>query len=194
MCSICYGHILYDHPMGVMRRLLRRCGATIYTVYKFNLRKLSYVKKCLAHLVFFILYQVKACEAKNVGYMCLQWVLRITREDWFVNNSWSCYYSIYNDGLLCLGFVAHDAVINSKHFPEFWHFVWGIHPSQRPVTWSCGIFFDLRLNKRLSIQSWGWWFEIPSRLLWSHCYASALFGVQTKLLVIAPDSLKFFDR
>ena len=29
--------------------------------------------------------------------------------------------------------------------------------------------FDLRLNKRLSEQSWGWWFETPSRWLWRHC-------------------------
>ena len=30
-------------------------------------------------------------------------------------------------------------------------------------------FFDLRLNKRLSKQSWGWWFETPSRSLWRYC-------------------------
>ena len=30
-------------------------------------------------------------------------------------------------------------------------------------------FFDLRLNKRLSKQWWGWWFETPSRPLWRHC-------------------------
>ena len=29
-------------------------------------------------------------------------------------------------------------------------------------------FFDLRLNKRLSKQSRGWWFETPSRPLWHH--------------------------
>ena len=29
-------------------------------------------------------------------------------------------------------------------------------------------FFDLRLNERLSKQSWGWWFETPSRPLWRH--------------------------
>ena len=28
------------------------------------------------------------------------------------------------------------------------------------------VFFDL--NKRLSKQSWGWWFETPSRPLWRH--------------------------
>ena len=30
-------------------------------------------------------------------------------------------------------------------------------------------FFDLRLNKRLSKQSQGWWFETPPRSLWRHC-------------------------
>ena len=41
--------------------------------------------------------------------------------------------------------------------------------SQRPVTRSFDAFFDLRLNKRLSKQSWGWWFETPSYSLWRHC-------------------------
>ena len=35
-------------------------------------------------------------------------------------------------------------------------------PTQRPVTRSFDVFFDLRLNKRLSIQSWGWWFDSDS--------------------------------
>ena len=51
----------------------------------------------------------------------------------------------------------------------------GEFPAQRPVTRSFGVFFDLRLNKRLSKQSWGWWFETLLRPLWRHCnglYAS----------------------
>ena len=40
--------------------------------------------------------------------------------------------------------------------------------SQRPVTRSFHVFFDLRLNKRLSKQSWGRWFETPSPPLWRH--------------------------
>ena len=39
-------------------------------------------------------------------------------------------------------------------------------PAQRPVTRSFDVFFDLRLNKRLSKQSWGWWFETLSHPLW----------------------------
>ena len=37
--------------------------------------------------------------------------------------------------------------------------VTGEYPSQGPVTQSFDVFFDLRLHKRLSKQSWGWWFE-----------------------------------
>ena len=36
-------------------------------------------------------------------------------------------------------------------------------------TQSFDVFFDLRLNKRLSKHSWAWWFETPSRSLWRHC-------------------------
>ena len=41
-------------------------------------------------------------------------------------------------------------------------------PTQRPVTRTFDVFFDLRLNKRLSKQPWGWWFETPSWSLWRH--------------------------
>ena len=46
--------------------------------------------------------------------------------------------------------------------------VTGEFPSQRPVTWSFDVFFDLWQNKRLSKHWWGWWFETPSRSLWRH--------------------------
>ena len=41
--------------------------------------------------------------------------------------------------------------------------------SQRPVTWNFDVFFDLRLDKRLSKQSWGWWLDTTLRSLWRHC-------------------------
>ena len=44
----------------------------------------------------------------------------------------------------------------------------GEFPTQRPVTRSFDVFFDLRVNKRLSNHSWGWWFETLSRSLWRH--------------------------
>ena len=42
-------------------------------------------------------------------------------------------------------------------------------PTQRPVTRSFDVFYDLCLNKRLTKQSRGWWFETPSRSLLRHC-------------------------
>ena len=47
--------------------------------------------------------------------------------------------------------------------------VTGELPAQRPVTRSFDVFFHLCLNKRLSKQSRGWWFETPSCSLWRHC-------------------------
>ena len=47
--------------------------------------------------------------------------------------------------------------------------VTGEFPAKRPVTRSFDVFFHLGLNKRLSKQCWGWWFETPSRPLWRHC-------------------------
>ena len=44
----------------------------------------------------------------------------------------------------------------------------GEFPTQRPVTRSFDVFFDLRPNKRLSKQWPGWWFETLSRSFWRH--------------------------
>ena len=46
--------------------------------------------------------------------------------------------------------------------------VTGEFPTQRPVTRSFGVFFDLCPNERLSKQSWGWWFGTLSSPLWRH--------------------------
>ena len=45
----------------------------------------------------------------------------------------------------------------------------GEFPTQRPVTRSLDLFFDLRLNKRLSKLWWSWWSWTPSCPLWRHC-------------------------
>ena len=68
--------------------------------------------------------------------------------------------------------IKHDHVIKWKHFPRYWPFVREIHRSpvnsQHKGQWRGALMFSLMcaLNKRLSKQSWGWWFETPSRSLW----------------------------
>ena len=59
----------------------------------------------------------------------------------------------------------------------------GEFPAQRPETRGFDVFFDLRVNKRLSKQSWGWWLETLSGSLWRQSngwwwgiYLGHLFG------------------
>ena len=67
-------------------------------------------------------------------------------------------------------FSALKAICNSPVTGEF--------PAQRPVTWSFDVLFGLGLNKRLSKQSWGSWFETPSHPLWRHCNDYSLLSCQ----------------
>ena len=55
----------------------------------------------------------------------------------------------------------------------------GEFPAQSPVTRSFDVFFDLRLNKRLSKQPWGWWFETLSWSLWRHRNATCNIRYET---------------
>ena len=50
----------------------------------------------------------------------------------------------------------------------------GEFPAQRPETQSFDVFFDLRLDKPLRKQPWGWWFETPSWSLRRHCNVNFL--------------------
>ena len=62
--------------------------------------------------------------------------------------------------------------------------VTGEFSAQRPVTRSCDVFFNLRLNKWLSKQWWGWWFETPSCPLWRHRNVNSVFSITLSLLFI----------
>ena len=84
------------------------------------------------------------------------------------------------------GFCEGNSPVTAGNSP-----VTGEFPSYRQ--WR-DVFFDLRLNKRLSKQSRRWWFETPSRSLWRHCNlvpnsdpmiraAAGSFGVQRVTLV-----------
>ena len=69
-------------------------------------------------------------------------------------------------------------------------------PTHRPVTRSFDVFFEVCLNKRLSKQSRGWWFETLSRPLWRHCNVKNSTGVTrahqhpSKYIIDDPSYLK----
>ena len=97
---------------------------------------------------------------KSIHYMC--WML--------YHDSTICAYSFVRSGLasetmmtslnenifrvtglLCGEFTGHRSIpLTKASDAELWCFV------------------DLRLNKRLNKQPWGWWFETPSRSSWRH--------------------------
>ena len=58
---------------------------------------------------------------------------------------------------------------------EFTSDQWIPHTKARDAELWC--FFDLRLNRRLRKQWWGWWFEMPSHPLWLHCKELLFFSV-----------------
>ena len=62
---------------------------------------------------------------------------------------------------------------NSPNSDEF--------PTQRTVTRSFDVFFDLRLNKRFIKQSWGWWLETLSHRIWRHRNVSFRWGYKSLL-------------
>ena len=82
--------------------------------------------------------------------------------------------------------IIHDDVTKWKHFPRYWLFVRGTHRS--PVNypqkgqWRGALMFVfyLCLNKRLSKQSWGWWFSTLSHSFWRHCNVMQDFNVMLK--------------
>ena len=71
--------------------------------------------------------------------------------------------------------------------------VTGECPSQRPVTRSFDVFFDLHRNKQFSKQSKRRWFETPSRSLWRHCHGFDMLCHYDKCLCYNIGSLNVYQ-
>ena len=59
----------------------------------------------------------------------------------------------------------------------------GEFPTQRPVTRSFDVFFDRRLNKRLSKQPRGWWLETLSCSLWRQSNVTVVYHLSSDTLL-----------
>ena len=70
----------------------------------------------------------------------------------------------------------------------------GEFPSQRPVTRSFDVFFDLCLDKRLSKQSLVWWFDTLSRPSLRHCNVAVLVGIFRAGSAVDAIKLEFHSR
>ena len=76
---------------------------------------------------------------------------------------WVCFTVFQDDVMEMETFSTLLALVEGNSM------VTGEFPSQRPVTQSFDVFFDQRLNKRLSKPSRHRWFEMSPRSLWRHC-------------------------
>ena len=95
--------------------------------------------------------------------------------NWSISNK--IMWNFWNNGSRCLDLACQQA-ITWRHQMETFSALLAIYagnspvtrefPAQRPVTRSFDVFICLLLNKRLSKQSRGWWFETPSCPLWRH--------------------------
>ena len=100
-----------------------------------------------------------------------RWILRcwffckqvfFARVDWIRDELW---YVVKAVVIACV-------YVNASKMVIMWSMVPGEFSAQRPVARSFDVSLDLCLNKLLSKQSWGWWFETPSCPLWRHCNAN----------------------
>ena len=116
-------------------------------------------KPFIANLNSALLRQLRAIILAWTHVICeIVWDLR-SRENSATISHW----------LICMMTSSNE---NIFHFTG--HLCGEFSGPRRPVTRSFDVFFDLRLNKRLSKQSWGWWFETPSSSLWRHCSVGCL--------------------
>ena len=117
-------------------------------------------------------------------------ILQATFWNWFLNGNYFVSLKFVLGGTVgnksaVMQVMAYAVQENSHYVHQFWPTWWrhqngnifrvtghlcgeftgpGEFPTQRPVTRSIDVFFDLRLNK-----PWGWWFETPSWSLWRQC-------------------------
>ena len=111
-------------------------------------------------------------NAQRIGEVAVVWQSKLRYVVWL----WCCHWKQLN---LAVSLEWDEELSWWRHQMETFSVLLGICAgnspvtgefiAQRPVTRSFDVFFDLRLDKRLCKQSWGWWFETPLRPLWRHC-------------------------
>ena len=116
----------------------------------------------------------------------IAWILFVNSNTHFINSSPpSAAYMQHWFGSALLQIMAcclfcTNMMTSWEHFLHYWPFVRGIHQSAvnspHKHQWRGTLMFSLihSFNKRLSKQSWGWWFDMPSRSLWCHCNESII--------------------
>ena len=118
--------------------------------------------KCFKNIFVIIDQHTKKHDAEAQCYKSYKGGGYLKKTKWhFISLTTRCWCHIYIHIIWCETFSALLAICagNSAVPSEF--------PTQRPVTRSFNVFFELRLNKRLNKQSWGCWCETRSPIMTS---------------------------
>ena len=127
-----------------------------YTQSAYDLRYEGFYHTVFQSLRYSSIIAMCTCLFKKNGGMEERWYVSEWRNGDVYVDAWRYVWEIII--VLADVVLTHDDAIKGKYFPRYWPFLQGIHRSQRQGTRSLDVFFDLRLNKRLSKQSRGWWF------------------------------------
>ena len=128
----------------------------------------------------FYVIQIKAISQRMPKPLFCKMSIKIAlvpRGQWVIESNIIVKIWVHGKLTTLRKFITHDDVIKWKHFPRYWPFVREIHRSRwiphiKASDAELWCFLYLCPNKRLSKQTWGWWFETLSWSLCSHCNAN----------------------
>ena len=130
-------------------------------------------------------------NSSRITACVLDWCFSINTEQVVYQEQIKPTLTLYGTAFIRLQYLVACCHIDLNDLGRYWLSAWWCHqmetfsallvlcdgnppvtsgfPSQRPVTRSFDVFFDLCLIKRLNKQSRRRWFETPARSLWRHC-------------------------
>ena len=117
----------------------------------FNHRKAKFYQIWICKQFFFH-RKSSAIETSFFSYPTSEWYLQ-------------CFA---NDATVVSWYLPNMMTLSNGNIFRVTDLLCGEFPTQSPVTRRFNVFFDLRLNKRLSKQSKDCWFQTPSYPLWRH--------------------------
>ena len=122
--------------------------------------------RCQSRIIVKILFRelsndMKRFVSTHIAYICIRIKVTGWSLSYFLLNGYTAIVSTWWRHQMETFFALLAICAGNSPVP-------GEFPTQRPVTRSFDVYFDLRLNKRLCKQSWGWWFETLLCPLWRH--------------------------
>ena len=101
---------------------------------------------------------------KNVLLEIAKWLPLADLSNWTKLGTRNVTFSWIIQCIIYIHFIMTSS--NENLFCVTGHLCGEFNGDQWTVTRSIDVFFDMSLKNVFSTQSWGWWFETPSRLLW----------------------------